>query len=201
MKQCRYCEQNINDQDMICPFCGYDFNTGTMSQSFDKLKAKARMEEKKVTDKTGAVRPSVKKFAFFGIGIVVLSVFYKHNFNINSVISPIFNKIVRINLAKPKVVNSHNKKANKVEKLELMNAMFFEGIKKAYRGDALVIEGIIFDPEGKSRVIIDGNVLSEGESIKGITIKKINKDSVEVVIGQETKVFTVEQKILLENKK
>ena len=42
----------------------------------------------------------------------------------------------------------------------------------------VIIEGILYDPSGNSVVIINDLILGKGDSISGITVKKIDKNSV-----------------------
>ena len=53
------------------------------------------------------------------------------------------------------------------------------------------IEGIFYDPKGKSYVVINDRLISEKESFGDMIIKKINRTSVEVVQDGQEKVLTV----------
>lgn len=48
-----------------------------------------------------------------------------------------------------------------------------------------IIDGIIFNPKGESSVIINGEILKEGDRLGGLLIVKIHKDSVIVIADGE----------------
>ena len=120
----------------------------------------------------------------------------KYNFDINTIIfesKSIFSRVKSGKLFKDK----SKKKGEETKKVELINVRSFDRYNKPAVTKFLKIEGISFDPLGKSLVIINGKVVSEGGIFGNITVEKINKDSVELVIGGETKVLSVNQSISL----
>ncbi len=61
------------------------------------------------------------------------------------------------------------------------------GLMSIERIDDLVVEGVVYDPQKGSVVILNGTVLKEGEEIGGVKIKKIEKNGVRLVLnGAET---------------
>ncbi|MCX5694563.1 MAG: hypothetical protein NT014_05535, partial [Candidatus Omnitrophica bacterium] len=58
-------------------------------------------------------------------------------------------------------------------------------------GASRKIEGIFYDPQGKSYVIINGQLVSERQNYAGLFIKKINSDSVEVIEEGKEKLLKV----------
>lgn len=185
MKECRYCQKPLKDQEVICTFCGFDHKTGTINQSFKpKINpgTKIKDKEKKAQSREAGINPRIKNFAFIGIGIVMFSIFYKYNFNINLATSE-----VKYFIAKLKI----NKKEKISQPMEFINVGSFEGQKKVFNSKEPVLEGIVFNPEGRSFIIVNGSVVSEGEAVDNITVKKINKNSVELVIDGESKVVEV----------
>lgn len=57
-------------------------------------------------------------------------------------------------------------------------------------GEGVMLEGILWDPEGKaSRAIIDGEIRKEGEEFGGVKVLKIEQDRVWLLIGQKESVF------------
>lgn len=196
MKQCRLCKKMLKDEDTVCVFCGYDFKTDTVSQSFqpkpDSLRCK---EEKEQTAKGSGVSSGVKKFALTGLAIVIFSIFYKYNFNINSIAqdaSLLFNRIKTGKFTKGK---SDNKAEKEAKKIELISVRFSKQPEKISGYENLKIEGIFFDTNAKSFIVVNGKVIPEGQSFDSVTVKKINKDSVELIIGNDTKVLRVNQSI------
>ena len=77
------------------------------------------------------------------------------------------------------------------QKIELMNVRSLSSSRKPLQPGALIIEGILYDPSGKSFVSINGNVVSEGDVSGDIAVKKINPNSVEV--KGEDKIIEVQE--------
>ena len=195
MKECKFCKKPINDEDMACGYCGYDFTTGTMGQSFDPQKA-----YKGEKPKIGGVSHSIKKFAIIGILILIVSLTYKHILNIKSIIEDFVSSAIQDASGSKKKVNTKGKakvKSNKPQKIELRDMRFYEKKEKPGKYRDLRVEGIFFDSTGKSFVTINGKVLSEGESISDVGIEKIYSDSVELRVKGETKILGVSQSLPL----
>jgi len=53
------------------------------------------------------------------------------------------------------------------------------------------LEGIVIDEKGKNSAIINSNFIFEGESNEGITIKKVNKECVDIIINGEEKTIRI----------
>lgn len=196
MKQCRLCGKTLKEEETICPFCGYNIVTDSVSRSFQPKPESARnKEEREQAAKAGGVSPGVKKFALAGLAILIFSIFYKYNFNINTITSKanqLFNRIKTGEFTKGK----DNKKADKeVKKVELVNVRSFDRYKKPAANKDLKVEGIFFDANAKSFIIINGKLICEGESFKNITVKKIYKDSVELIVAGKTETLKVNQSI------
>jgi hypothetical protein len=190
VKECNYCKKLIKEEDAVCPFCSYDPKTGTLSQQVSSVKSlekQVRINENKVTGRVFGVSPVVKKFVFISLAIVLFSILYKYNFNINIIMSEINQTFARIT-GKP-----YKKKGKTIEKIEWVNIRSFKDSKKPIRYRDLTVEGILFDPNGKSFVTVNGEVIPEGESLGNITVKKISKDSVELIVDGETKIIEVKQ--------
>jgi len=156
---------------------------------------KAQIKEKKDTDADRGMDPRVKNFAFTGLAIVMFSVFYKYNFNINLVgyeISRIFDKIKTGQFT---IWQADKKKDGKTQEIGLIDIKYFKLPKRSTADKDLAVEGIFFDPDTKSFAIINGEVVSEGKNLGNITVKKINKDSVEIIVDGETKILEANQNI------
>lgn len=59
-------------------------------------------------------------------------------------------------------------------------------IEKKYTSGSFVLEGVIYD-KGIRTAIINGKVLKEGDSISGFTVRKINKENVQLFDSQNNK--------------
>jgi len=57
----------------------------------------------------------------------------------------------------------------------------------------IVIEGILYDPQGESVVIINDLILKQGSSINGITVKSIERNSVVLSFKGEDHTFKIKE--------
>ncbi len=189
MKECRYCKKPIKEEDAICVFCGFDHTTGMISSNtaMTESQKKAQIKVQKAAIKSPGIDPRVKKFAFIGLAIVIFSIFYKYNFDINNIMSEAKHLFTKLTMGK-----SAKGKNKTSEKIELINIKSFEATKKTKRYKDVVVEGVFFDPNGKSFVTVNGNVLSQGESAGNITVKEINKNSVELIVDGKSRIIEVE---------
>jgi hypothetical protein len=170
------------------------------SEAKTEKAAGPRVKEK--TDNKGrGIDRRVKKFAFIGLAIVIFSILYEYNFNLGAVIAQARFCLNVIKLGKFIPGELGQKKDKMKEKIELLDVRSFQGAGGVTRYAGLKVEGIAYDPDGRSFVTINGTVLSEGESIKQVTVKKINRDTVEVIVDGESKIFAIEQSIPLPAKK
>jgi hypothetical protein len=201
MKQCRLCGKLLEEENTTCWSCGYDFNTDSVSPSFKPKPASITgKEEKEKTAKAGGVSSGVKKFALVGLAVVIFSVLYKYHFDINAVFSDasrLFDTIKSGKFAKSK---DGKKKGAKAEKIELINVRSFISPTKVDRYKDLKIEGISFDPGGKSFIIVNGRVISKGETFENVTVKKVNTDTVELIVAGKAEVLKVNQRIAFPGK-
>jgi len=193
MKHCRLCGNFVEDVADACTSCGYDFRTDTVNPNFVP---KPSSTGKTKLEATGThVSTGVKKFAIIGLIVVIFSVLYKYNFNINDVVFDtvgLFNHAKSGKFIKGKVDKN---KGNEVKKVELINVKSFIAPSNADRYKGLKIEGISFDASAKSFIIINGKVVSEGETFDKVIVKKINLDSVELVVAGKPEVLRVNQSI------
>lgn len=61
----------------------------------------------------------------------------------------------------------------------------------------ITLQGVSFDARGNSRALINSEFVNEGDSIdKGVEIRKINEDSVELLIGGKTKLLKLNKTLL-----
>ncbi len=197
MKECRYCRNLIDEKDMLCSFCGYDYNTDTINQSFNHQESNAAESKKKIREqepklaRRAVVSPGIKKFAFVGLAIVIFSILYKYNFDINRLVLKTGKAINKLKTGKIFQKGPDSKKDTSEEKVELTDVSSFDGTKGGIGHKGLLVEGIFFDPDGKSFATVNGKVLSEGDTFGHITVKKINSDWVELIVNGETEIVKV----------
>jgi hypothetical protein len=200
MAICRFCRNELEQEGHICPFCGYDPATDTVNQA-----AKSQIEQSGILGKKnkekekkaggGGVNPKIKRFAFIGLAVIVFSVFYKHNFDINGVIYEITQNISRIKEGKLFSKKSDKDNDREAKKIELIDVRSYNAPERQDRSKELVVEGIFLDPQTKSFVIINGKVITEGESYRGAIVARIKEDSVELIVGNETKILKAYQRM------
>jgi hypothetical protein len=57
----------------------------------------------------------------------------------------------------------------------------------------IIVEGILYDPQGASIVIINDMILKQADTISGITVKKIEKNSVILSFKGEDHTFKIKE--------
>ncbi len=182
MMICRFCEAVIGDHDKICGNCGYDPQTDTMTKSFVKKKAVVVEQKKRM------LSPKVKSFVFWGMMIIVFSLGIKYQIKIGDLVWRGKNILLG---------NKVNKSAQALDKtnqnkpLGLRDVRAYQAPVDKSLGKNKKIEGIFYDPQGKSYVMINGQLISEQMSFGDMLIKKINSDSVEVLQDGKKKVLRV----------
>jgi hypothetical protein len=165
----------IGDQDKICGNCGYNPQTDTMTTSFVKKKQKAAFEQKQ-----SILSPGVKSFVFWGMIIIVFSLGVKYHGKVGDIIWKAKNKSAQA-----------SRKASQNKVIRLMDVRSFKAPVDRTVGKNRKIEGIFYDPQGKSYVVINGRLVSENESYGSMFIKKINSNSVEVLQDGKKQVLRV----------
>ena len=191
VKSCHYCGKIIQKEDVICGFCGYNFQTGTIVAPSG---GKPSGAPKKIKFR---IPNSVKLIVAVAILFVSLYLLMKHlsftKININTVISNMMRNLNKLNPAPGQKAGS-GRPDKKMDGLAGILKQFFpEKTIEEKRKTVLILEGIAFDPKSKSFATINGEILCEGESIGGIKVNKINEDSVELIVNGETKILQISQ--------
>lgn len=194
MKLCRLCGKSLGDNVTACVFCGYDFNTDMVNQSFKAQAQKAIVKNRETGAKQALISPAVKKFALIGVAVVIFSILYKNNFNINSVFNEASDIVERVKSGRATKDKSGKNDNKETQKIELISVRSFKTPGKISRYEKLKVEGIFFDND-KSFVVINGRVVPEGKTFENVTVKKVDNDSVELISGGETKKLRVNQSI------
>lgn len=171
MIECKFCRRFIKEKNVFCPFCGYDPRIDTVNPSFEPKKTidveKVRkMLRQKRYARTG-ISPGVKKFALIGLGVVIFSIFYKHNFSLEGVISEF--KQARLKAGretgKPVPLEAEAKE-KKIEEPETFNP-----------STPLIVQGLAWG-EAKPQAIINNKVFTIGDVIEGAEVIEISKEGV-----------------------
>jgi len=165
-------------------------------EKIQKKEKKLPAKIKKSTLWLWGVSPGVKKFAYFGLAIVIFSVFFKHNFNAEAIkaeVNLLWEEAqARLIPGKANKAKSKHKEGEGINKAELISVVNFDGSQKPGTNKDLKVEGIFFDADGGSFIVLNGKVISEGQSWMGVTVKKISRESVEIVVDGESRLLGVE---------
>jgi len=175
MKVCHFCKEEISDKEQICAYCGYNFQTDTVIPDFVK-----KIKEKDKGEKQKLIGSGIKTFIFWATLIIIFSLIFKYHGKIGNLIQQgksYFKKVKKSQIDKA------------AEFIDLSSVRV--PVKKS-KAAGEEIEGIFYDPKAKSYVIINGKLVSEGESFEGVFIKKVNNDSVEIIKDGKTKILLVD---------
>jgi hypothetical protein len=184
MKTCRYCEEVIGDKDETCRYCGYNSKIDTLTPGFVKKENKnvASQKQKKIS-------PGVRSFGFGGLVIIVFSLGWRYQGKIGDFIWEAKNTLSGKPVKKPVLAVG---KINPNRPVRLIDVRSYKpAVDKADGKNQPKLEGIFFDPRGKSYSVIGGRLVSENQSIGNLTIKKINPDSVVVIQDGKEKTLRV----------
>jgi len=163
MKECKFCNAPIKGENAFCHFCGYDPKTDTIRQNV-VLKRKIQKEERHFSY---GIRPSIRMFAFIGLAVVIFTIFYKHNFNLNGVISEVKQAWHKGRIKASKIIPMEvEKKTESVEETETFNPSV-----------PLIVQGVIWGG-AMPQAIINNRVINIGNVIEGAKVIDINKKGV-----------------------
>jgi len=182
LKTCRFCEEVIGEQDEICGNCGYNPKTDTLTTSFVKKKKVESGQKRRI------VSSPVKSFVFWGMIVIVFSLGVKYQRKIGDIIWEAKNILLgnKVNKSAPAAG-----KVNQNRTTRLIDVRSYKASADKSPGKNRRIEGIFYDAQGKSYVVINGQLVSEQMSFGNMVIKKINRDSVEVVQDGKEQVLRV----------
>jgi hypothetical protein len=183
MQTCRYCEGTIINQDEICANCGYNPKTDTLTAGFVR-------KNKPAIKKQTLVSPGVRNFACWGGLIIACSLGFKYQGKIGDAFWEAKNIILG-----SKITKSASIPAKSIQRVptRLIDVRSYKAPADKISASGSRIEGIFYDPQGKSYAVIAGQLLSEKESFGKMVIQKINRDSVQVIDDGQEKILTVNQ--------
>jgi len=166
----------------------YNPKTDTLTPSFVKQES----ADKNIKRKSLA-SARIRIFIFIFIALVISFFVFKYHAKLGDAIFKAKKSFSRKQDNKAKKVNHpvNNDNENKITGLSDVRA-FKAPAEKLQRKDKLV-EGIFYDAAKKSYCVINGQLLSEGDNFQNILIKKISKDSVEVLEDGKRKILRVER--------
>jgi hypothetical protein len=199
MNLCRFCNQPLRGEGAICIYCGYDPKTDRVDPNFKAHPEKLLKKEIARTRK--GIDPRVKSFAFWGVVLVLFSILFKYNFRFGAIMFDLNQVVARVKQGKPPVGKVEDRRLKRDGLFEWQSVRGYLSPQDQKKYKEMVIEGIFFDPSGKSLVTINGTVVAEGEYFKTVLVARIKRDSVEVVIDGETLSLSVNQRISLPQNK
>lgn len=208
--KCQFCGKVMAKDEIVCKACGYNIQTKTQDPAFKKS---SQDEEK--AKKSKRIKNAIKS------GIIALALFIGLTFLIkyltSNVISALMPGLKQFEQSSAR--KSGSKDANSITTLiqTLSKKIFPKNVSGRERIDAqkkavsvkseqkrieqrksiLMIEGIVFDPKGKSFATINGEVVAEGDNIGAIRVEKIGNGFVELLVNGESKTLRVSESMLL----
>lgn len=173
-KTCRYCEGTISDQEEVCSNCGYNPKTDTLTAGFIRKNKPAKRQV--------LVGSGVRNFACWGGLVIICSIGFKYQSKIGDAFWEAKNILLGNKITKSAVSTKSPQKTP----ARLIDVRSYKAPKHQISSESRKIEGIFYDPQGRSCAVIGGKLLYEGESAGKMLIKKINQDSVEVLENGQT---------------
>ncbi len=193
MKECKCCKASIKEEDAFCPFCGYDPKTDTVSASFRQNAVSSEEGKRKVQTKerrcSHGIRPGVKMFAFIGLAVVIFAILYKHNFNLNGVMSEIKQVWDGVMSEVKQAWDKGRIKAGKIIPMEVEKKK--ESGKETGESETfnpstpLIVQGVVWGG-AMPQAIINNKVFNIGDVIEGAKVIEINKKGVILLYKDRT---------------
>ncbi|HNW38957.1 MAG TPA: hypothetical protein PKI44_00840 [Candidatus Omnitrophota bacterium] len=183
MKICRFCDKPIGDQDKICGNCGYNPQTDTMTASFIKKKNKVES-----AIKNNRVSSGVKAFAYWSLAVIIFSLGFQYQRKLGDLAWELKDILLGKRGNQVKKVSVKSSPSQSTRLIDVRSYKISAG-KPLDKG--IKVEGIFYDPQGKSYVVINDQLVSEQESFGAMLITKINSNSVEIIENGKVQVLTV----------
>jgi len=198
---CHYCKKAIGKNDIVCKFCGYNSQTGTITgapvQQTSGDSGKQAKAKKGIPD---SVKVSLAVIIIIASATVLIARLFNGKKIINSIMSSITQFSEKLKPATPEEKkNSYSLKSkaktNKAAEAAQAKRLSAHKAAEEQRKKAFILEGISFDPQGKNLATISGVVVCEGDSVRKAQVKKINQDSVELLVDGKIEVLRIGQSI------
>jgi len=117
MKNCRFCGNEIKQNELFCSNCGYDPKLDMTNPNFQSRKniQRKRIELRRQMNSQRLISKGVRNFSVIGLLVVVFSIFYHYNFNFEAVLASAKSFIFR--LSNTKIDLSRFSKSNRFFKI------------------------------------------------------------------------------------
>jgi hypothetical protein len=163
MIKCKCCDALIKE-DTFCPLCGYDPKTDTISASFRQSAASSQKGKRRIeAQERSSIGPGVKMFAFVGLAVVIFSILYKHNFNLNG--------------AMLEVKQAWDNGVIKASKIIPKEFGIKEGSKTFNPTKPFVVQAVFWGV-AEPQAVINNRIFNIGDVIEGAKVVQINKKGV-----------------------
>ena len=193
MKKCRYCGKYIKYEVAICEFCGFNGDTGALDPTFEPGVKKDVKAKGAIVDRLKAIFATL----FFIVAIIVLyNAIWGRNDYLKSFASDIMQRLENL---KPKATTktpSYSSGGKTKEFITLLKVTLPDKAALEKRNKFLTLEGIAYVSGAKSFITINGEVLTEGDTIASVIVGKIKESSVEFLLPNgEAKSLEISQSI------
>jgi len=178
MRTCRFCQEPISEQDEICNNCGYNPKTDTLTKGFVR-------KDKKPARTQNIVSPGIKNFVRWSMVVIIFSLGFKYQSKLGDFIWKLTHPALAAKAASSKVSQNISTR--------LIDVRSYQAPADKVSASGSRLEGIFYDPQGKSYAVIGGQLFSEGQSAGKMAIKKISRDSVQVIENSQEKLLKVNQ--------
>jgi len=198
MKKCRYCGKYIKYEEVVCEFCGFNCETAALDPTFEpRLKKESKAK--------GAIADRLKVIFATALFIIVIIVLYNAIWGRSDYLKSFASNIIqRLDNLKLKAATktqfySPGGKPNEIITLVKVNLPDKAALER--RKKFLTLEGIAYVSGGKRFITINGEVLTEGDTIASVRVGKIKESSVELLLPNgEAKSLEISQSIPIPTK-
>ena len=192
MKKCRYCGKYIKYAEVVCEFCGFNCETGTLTHDFQAGKEKKSAK--------GKIQNRLKVLFATALFIITVIVLYNAIWGRSDYLKSFtLNIIQRLDNLKPKAATKtypYSSGGKPKELITLAKPTLPGKAAVEKRKKFLTLEGIAYVSGAKSFITINGEVLTEGDTIASVIVGKIKESSVELLLPNgETKSLEISQSI------
>jgi len=179
MKKCRYCGKYIKYEEVICGFCGFNCDTGALDPTFDPGAKKEEKAKGAIADRLKAIFATV----FFIISVIVLyNAIWGRSDYLKFFASDIMQRLEDLKSRVATKTRPNSSDAKTKEFITLLKVTLPDKAALEKRKRFLTLEGIAYAFGAKSFITINGEVLTEGDTIASVIVGKIKESSVEFLL-------------------
>ena len=193
MKKCRYCGKYIKYEEVVCEFCGFNGETGALDPTFDPGAKKESKAKSVIADRLKAIFATL-------LFVIAIIVFYNAIWGKSDYLKSFASNIMqRLENLKPEAATKtrpYSSSGKPKEFITLVKVTLPSKAALEKRNKFLTLEGIAYASGAKSFITINGEVLTEGDTIASVIVGKIKESSVEFLLPNgEVKSLEISQSI------